>query len=247
MQWMAQGDILDNMVYFLENHDEQRIASGFFCGRGACAEPAMITVATLYKNPVLVYAGQELGERGMDMEGFSGMDGRTTIFDYWGVKSLQAWANRGKFDGAGLDDEQQQLRGFYQRLLTLARDNKAINSGKMYDLEYAQNGGFNKHEQYAYLRKAGDEVLLVALNFDDRQVDMHINIPADAFVYMEQEEIQRADAVDLLTDTVYTNLTFTALEPTCITLPAWKGAILRITPKMAHKTTTNKNRKTCKK
>lgn len=247
MQWMAQGDILDHMVYFLENHDEQRIASGFFCGRGACAEPAMIAAATLHKNPVLVYAGQELGERGMDMEGFSGMDGRTTIFDYWGVKSLQAWANHGKFDGAGLDDEQRSLREFYQRLLTLARDDKAISSGKMYDLEYAQGQGFNKHEQYAYLRKAGDEVLLIALNFDDRQVDMHINIPADAFVYMEQEEIQRADAVDLLTDTVYPNLTFTASEPTCITLPAWKGAILRITQRMTHKTTTNKTKKTCKK
>ena len=247
MQWMAQGDILDHMVYFLENHDEQRIASGFFCGRGACAEPAMITAATLHKNPVLVYAGQELGERGMDMEGFSGMDGRTTIFDYWGVKSLQAWANRGKFDGAGLDDEQRSLRGFYQRLLTLARDNQAINSGKMYDLEYAQNGGFNKHEQYAYLRKAGDEVLLIALNFDDRQVDMHINIPADAFVYLEQDEILHAEAVDLLTDTVYPNLTFTTSEPTCITLPAWKGAILRITPKMTRKTTINKTKKTCKK
>lgn len=247
MQWMAQGDILDRMVYFLENHDEQRIASGFFCGRGACAEPAMITAATLHKNPVLVYAGQELGERGMDMEGFSGMDGRTTIFDYWGVKSLQTWANHGKFDGAGLDDEQRQLREFYRRLLTLTRDNKAINSGKMYDLEYAQGQGFNKHEQYAYLRKAGDEVLLIALNFDDRQVDMQINIPSDAFVYMEQEEIQRADAVDLLTDTVYPNLTFTASEPTCITLPAWKGAILRITQRMTHKTTTNKMTKTCKK
>ena len=246
-QWMAQSDILNRMVYFLENHDEQRIASGFFCGRGACAEPAMIVAATLSTNPVLIYAGQELGEKGMDLEGFSGMDGRTTIFDYWGVKSLQAWANHGKFDGAGLDDEQQRLREFYQRLLTIARDNQAVNSGKMYDLEYAQSTGFNKHEQYAYLRKAGDETLLIVLNFDDRHVDMEVNIPADAFVYLEQEEIQHAQAVDLLTDTAYTDLPFTSSEPVRISLAAWKGAILRITPKTTRKSNNKKDRRPCKK
>ena len=81
LQWQKVDDIRDRMLYFLENHDEQRIASGFFCGRGMCAEPAMIVAATLGTNPVMVYAGQELGEKGMDAEGFSGMDGRTTIFD----------------------------------------------------------------------------------------------------------------------------------------------------------------------
>ena len=69
----------------------------------------MIVAATLTQGPVMVYCGQELGELGMDNEGFSGLDGRTTIFDYWGVKSIQAWANGGKFDGAGLSDEQKGI------------------------------------------------------------------------------------------------------------------------------------------
>ena len=120
-QWQSVDDIREHMLYFLENHDEQRIASGFFCGRGMCAEPAMIVAATLGTNPVMIYAGQELGEKGMDAEGFSGMDGKTTIFDYWGIKSLQAWANGGKFDGAGLTEEQQTLRSFYRQLLRIAR------------------------------------------------------------------------------------------------------------------------------
>lgn len=226
--WMAVDDIREHMLYFLENHDEQRIASGFFCGRGRCAEPAMIVAATLGTNPVLIWAGQELGEKGMDAEGYSGMDGRTTIFDYWGLKSLQAWANKGKFDGKNLSDEQKDLRAFYQRLLCLARDNKAITEGQMYDLEYAQGEGFNRHEQYAYLRKKDDEVLLFVLNFDDRQVDVPVTIPAEAFDYLHQEQWDKAKAVDLLSDKKYT-LAFHQNERIQITLPAWTGAILRIT------------------
>lgn len=226
-QWQAVDDIRDNMLYFLENHDEQRIASGFFCGRGMCAEPAMIVAATLGSNPVMIYAGQELGEKGMDAEGFSGMDGRTTIFDYWGVKSLQAWTNRGKFDGAGLNEEQRTLRDFYRQLLRLARTEKAITQGEMYDLEYAQGEGFNKHEQYAYIRKYKQHTLLVILNFDDRQRDITVRIPHEAFAHLEQPEYALVHATDLLTGTEYT-FPFSAHTPVCLTLPAWKGVVLKI-------------------
>ena len=188
----------------------------------------MIVAATLYKNPVLIYSGQELGEKGMDMEGFSGVDGRTTIFDYWGVKSQQAWANKGKFDGAGLSEEQKEVREFYRRLLTLARDNQALANGQMYDIEYAQGEGFNKHEQYAYLRKSENETLLMVLNFDDRQVDVQVRIPADAFVYLGQEEMCRCTMTDLLTDTVYEGMPFNTAEPVRLTLPAWKGVVLKV-------------------
>lgn len=229
-QWQAVEDIRDKMLYFLENHDEQRLASGFFCGRGICAEPAMIAAAGLGTNPVMVYAGQELGETGMDSEGYSGMDGRSSIFDYWGLKSLQAWTNNGKFDGKGLSDEQKELRTFYQRLLTLARDNQAINAGEMYDLEYAQSEGFNKHEQYAFIRKSGEETLLFVLNFDDRQVETDIRIPSDAFTYLKQEEWKNATAIDLLTGTKYKKMSLTATEPVHLTLPAWKGVILKVQP-----------------
>ena len=228
-QWQAVEDIRDRMVYFLENHDEQRIASGFFCGSGHCAEPAMIVAATLGTNPVLIYAGQELGETGMDVEGFSGMDGRTTIFDYWGIRSLQAWANHGKFDGKNLTEDQKDLRKFYQRLLTIARDNKAVSEGKMYDLEYAQGDCFNKHEQFAYLRKQDEEVLLFVLNFDDREVDIDVRIPQDAFRYLEQPEWQNAAAEDLLTGKKYKQLSFCSSEVVHVSLPAWRGVILRIT------------------
>ena len=227
MQWQSVDDIRDRMLYFLENHDEQRIASGFFCGRGMCAEPAMIVAATLGTNPVMVYAGQELGEKGMDAEGFSGMDGRTTIFDYWGVKSLQAWANHGKFDGANLDEEQKTLRSFYRQLLRVARSEKAITMGDMYDLTYAQTEGFNKHEQYTFIRKYKKQTILVILNFDDRQVDIQVRIPQEAFEHLQLESQSEAKAKDLLTGTEYT-FPLNAHTPICLTLPAWKGVILKI-------------------
>ena len=226
-QWQAVDDIRQHMLYFLENHDEQRIASGFFCGRGMCAEPAMIVAATLGSNPVMIYAGQELGEKGMDAEGFSGMDGRTTIFDYWGIKSIQAWANHGKFDGAGLDEEQRSLRQFYRNLLRLARTEKAVTLGEMYDLEYAQGEGFNKHEQYAYIRKYKQQILLIILNFDDRQRDISVRIPQEAFAHLNQPEYAMVQATDLLTGAEYT-FPFSAHTPICLTLPAWKGVILKI-------------------
>ena len=226
-QWQTVDDIRQHMLYFLENHDEQRIASGFFCGRGMCAEPAMIVAATLGSNPVMIYAGQELGEKGMDAEGFSGMDGRTTIFDYWGIKSIQAWANHGKFDGAGLDEEQRSLRQFYRNLLRLARSEKAITQGEMYDLEYAQGEGFNKHEQYAYIRKYKQQILLIILNFDDRQRDISVRIPQEAFAHLHQPEYAMVQATDLLTGTEYT-FPLSAHTPICLTLPAWKGVILKI-------------------
>jgi len=226
-QWQAVDDIREHMLYFLENHDEQRIASGFFCGRGICAEPAMIVAATLGTNPVMIYAGQELGEKGMDAEGFSGMDGKSTIFDYWGIKSLQAWTNHGKFDGAGLDEEQRTLRQFYRQLLRISRTEKAITHGEMYDLVYAQGEGFNKHEQYAYIRKYKQNILLMILNFDDRQRDISVRIPQEAFNYLQQPEYAMVEATDLLTGTEYT-FPLSAHTPIYLTLPAWKGVILKI-------------------
>lgn len=227
-QWMQHsGERLNHMLYFLENHDEQRIASGFFCGDGTCAEPAMIVAATLNQCAVMVYMGQELGERGMDMEGFSGIDGRTTIFDYWGVKSIQAWANKGQYDGANLSEEQRDLRLFYQRLLTIARDNKAIQKGLMYDITYAQGTGFNKHEQYAFIRHWEDETLLIIINFHDREQHMRVRIPNDAFVYLGINETKSTQAIDLLRGEQWT-IPFNTSEAIELTLPAWRGVILKI-------------------
>ncbi|MBR1631809.1 MAG: alpha-amylase family protein, partial [Paludibacteraceae bacterium] len=129
--WQATDDIQDHMLYFLENHDEQRIASGFFAGWGGCAQPALIAAATLTRAPFMIYMGQELGERGMDAEGYSGLDGRTTIFDYWSLPCLQAWKGDGSYDGSMLNKEQRGLQAFYRLLLNIAQKNPAISEGQM--------------------------------------------------------------------------------------------------------------------
>ena len=165
----------------------------------------MIVSATLTNAPVMIYSGQELGEQGMDSEGFSGLDGRSTIFDYWGTPSVQAWANNGKFDGKLLTEEQKQLRAFYRKLLNITLSEKAITNGLMYDLEYANfdNPKFNSHEQYAYLRKFNDELLLVLVNFDDKHLDTEIRIPHEAFLYLNIKEGEKYSATDLLSENTF--------------------------------------------
>ena len=227
-QWMQHGDErIKHMLYFLENHDEQRIASGFWCGSGRCAEPAMIVATTLNQCPVMIYSGQELGERGMDLEGFSGIDGRTTIFDYWGIKSIQAWANKGKFDGAKLTDAQKELREFYQHLLVFARESRAIQKGLMYDITYAQGEQFDKRQHFAFIRHIKGETLLIIVNFHDREQHIHVRIPNDAFVDLGLEGKAKANATDVLTGEKQP-IAFVPDGIVEVTLAAWKGVILRI-------------------
>ena len=239
--WQSLDDMQDKMLNFLENHDEQRIASGFYAGRGMYAQPAMIVAATLTKAPVMIYFGQELGELGMDSEGFSGVDGRTTIFDYWSVKSIQAWANNGKFDGSLLNEEQRELRAFYQKLLHITLNEKAITDGTMYDLEYAQYPErFNKHEQYTYIRKFKNELLLFALNFDDKQVDIDIHIPQEAFEYLNISQDSQYNYVNLLDEDEKGICTLSSDNDFNTQLNAWKGKIYKLTPHTTRKSRTKK-------
>ena len=199
--WQSLEGIQTNMLNFLENHDEQRIASDFFAGNAEKARPAMIISACMNVNPVMVYFGQEFGERGMDEEGFSGRDGRTTIFDYWTVDTIRRWRNGGKFDGKLLTDEEKALQAFYTRVLNLCTSEKALSEGTFYDLMYANydNEHFNSHRQYTFLRKLKKELILVVVNFDEAPAEVGINIPAHAFDFLEIPTKETIKATDLLT------------------------------------------------
>lgn len=195
-QWQATDDIRDRMLYFLENHDEQRIASDFFCGDARKALPAMMVSAWLRTNPVMVYAGQEWGERGMDHEGFSGVDGRSTIFDYWTVQAVY----QGYFDRSSLGEGQRQLEAEYQQILRLANEEKALREGELFDLMYANapSPSFDPQRQYAFLRKKDDELLIVNVNFSAEQRTTQIQIPAHAFDFFHIGEGEY-EGLDLLT------------------------------------------------
>jgi Glycosidases len=228
--WQSLNTIQDKMLNFLENHDEQRIASGFFAGDGMYAKPAMVVAATLTKAPVMIYFGQELGELGMDSEGFSGMDGRTSIFDYWGLKSIQAWANGGKFDGKELSEEQKELRDFYSKLLNITLKEKAITEGIMYDLEYVNlnNPAFNTHELFSYFRKYKDNLLLFVLNFHDKTLDTQVRLSQEVFQFLEIEENQNYEYKDLLDDSDEIKTTQLSYERTLDTqMPPWTAKIFK--------------------
>ena len=186
--WQQTDDIRDHMLYFLENHDEQRIASDFFAADASKGVPAMMAMVLMEQNPFMLYAGQEYGERGMDREGFSGNDGRTTIFDYWSIDTL-CRASQGK-----LTDAESEISDLYRKTMLIARKEKAISQGVFFDLMYV-----NSHlkRQYAFIRKAGNELLLVVVNFGSQDAVIDVNLPSHAFDYMEIKE-KSAIASDLL-------------------------------------------------
>jgi glycosidase len=172
--------IRDHMLHFLENHDEQRLASRFFASDQWKGLPAMVVSATIDRGPVMIYFGQEVGEPGLGTEGFQGDDGRTTIFDYWGVPEHQKWMNGGKFDGGLLSPEQKQLRQFYIDLLNLSASNPAIADGEYLDLtEHNVNAGNFSNKVSAYLRYSGSERLLIVTFFGSTEETGKVQIPKD--------------------------------------------------------------------
>ena len=187
--WQQTDDIREHMLYFLENHDEQRIASDFFAARGDRGIPGLIALVLMQQNPFMLYAGQEYGERGMDREGFSGNDGRTTIFDYWSIDTLcRAASNK-------LTQEEKALFDSYKRILQIARKEPAVGSGVFFDLMYV-NGHLSR--QYAFLRKFEKDLLLVVANFDDQDANIDVFLPSHAFDYLKIGE-KKSIAHDLLT------------------------------------------------
>ncbi len=181
-QWQDTDDIGEHMLYFMENHDEQRLASDFVAGDAKKALPA-VAVSTLFStNPVMIYNGQEWGERGMDSEGYSGCDGRTTIFDYWCVDKLR----RGFFDRRHLTHEERTLNAWYAKLLTLANSELAFSEGRSFDLMYV-----NPHlaqRQFAFLRKHKQTVVLVVANFDAYDLKCNVKLPRHAFDFFQMPE-----------------------------------------------------------
>ncbi len=190
--WQSVDDIKEHMVYFLENHDEQRIASDFFVGSATKGLPGMVASVLMKSSPFMLYAAEEYGEKGMDKEGYSGKDGRTTIFDYWSVDTLC----RAETDT--LTEEERLVFNIHEKTLKIARKEKAVD-GDFYDLMYVNpsSENFNNEKQFAFLRKKDNELLVVVVNFDDRDVNIQVRIPSHAFEYLAIPE-KKYKAKDLL-------------------------------------------------
>jgi glycosidase len=171
-------DIEHHMLHFLENHDEQRIASPDFAGQAEKAKPAMVVSATSTTAPTMVYFGQEVGEDGSEHAGF-GSPTRTSIFDYVGVPAHQRWVNNKLFDGGQSTEEEKNLRDFYKRLL-----NFTINSDALVG-QYADIHLYNREhaEKYtdkvlSFVRWSDTEKLIVVSNFDSENgFEFNLKIP----------------------------------------------------------------------
>ena len=184
--WQALGDLQPRMLNFLENHDEQRLASDFFLGDARKAFP-LLAVSLLFNDAsFMLYAGQEVGERGMDDEPFSGVNGRTTIFDWWQVESLQRLYAEIHGDQA-LTDLERSILARYEEAFRLA-DRPAFREGKTYDLCYCQRSWFDRSSLFAFLRSDGTEHDLVIVNFSALPRSGECLIPEEAAVFMGMEK-----------------------------------------------------------
>lgn len=158
------SDIRRHMLHFLENHDEQRIASPEFAGDMHMGRPAYAVSALISESPTMMYFGQEVGEDGSEAAGF-GKPSRTSIFDYIGVPAHQRWMNEGQFDGGQLSQAERELREFYRHINLLATYHPSM-QGKMISLHAQNLATANYSEQhYSFARLHAGNGLLVIANF----------------------------------------------------------------------------------
>lgn len=226
--WQTVEGIGGNMLNFLENHDEQRFASPFYAGDASRVIPSLVVSSMISTGPMMIYFGQELGEPGADAEGYSGLDGRTTIFDYWSVASVRRWLNRGACDGM-LTSAEKSLRDTYARVLKIAGTEEAVTKGQFFDLMYVnlEKPGLNPHRHYVFLRKYGDTVLFIAVNFNDSADSIEVIVPRHAFSCLDLPEGVDPKAFEMLSGETAPKV-FTSTEPFRCTVPAHGAVIWKI-------------------
>lgn len=173
--------LADHLLHFMENHDEDRIPGSAFAGEATAAVPAMVVSACLDKGAVMVYFGQECGEKAGESAGFGG-SGKTSIFDYIRVPKLQQWINGGRFDGGQLDQSAKKLRDFYQKLLNFCLESDAL-KGAFYDL-HRHNAGLSPwvswDKIYVFARYSDQDKILIISNFDrEKNHDFRLSVYFD--------------------------------------------------------------------
>lgn len=212
--WQSLGDLQPYMLNFLENHDEQRFASDFFGCNAKNSYAALYTALYLNNAPFMLYAGEEVGERGMDNEGFSGRDGRTSIFDWWAPSSLTRLYKYIHGEKEALAPEEETMLDTYRKALKFASEDNAVSKGTFYDLCYSNyaSDGFNPDRHFAFLRDFEDETLLIVCNFSKNDADMKISIPEHAFNWMKMPESEE----------------FNHTTPVSVHVPATNGVIIKI-------------------
>lgn len=220
--WQRLDGLAPSMLTFMENHDEQRLASSHVLGDATKGRPAMFVAATVSNAPTMVYFGQELGEPAEGKQGFSGDDGKTSIFDYSVVPTIQRKLN-GKSTKAEKD-----LESFYSRLLTICRDNECIYNGTFFDLMYVnyQNQSFDHNREYAYVRRSDERILIFVANFSDEKKNNLINLPQHMFDFLGIKQ-GKVSATELMSGKTV-KIELSAESPLKVSVPAQSGVILEV-------------------
>lgn len=177
------SDIEHHMLHFLDNHDEQRLASPEFAGTPQKGKPLMVVSTTISSSPTMVYFGQEVGEAGNENAGF-GTHSRTSIFDYIGVPSHQRWMNGGEFDGGLLTKEEKELRDFYKRILNFSLNSSAL-MGKYQEIQEVNRQTTPGYDSgiYAFTRWSATQKLIIVTNFSWLTTsNFELKIPSDIIV-----------------------------------------------------------------
>jgi len=188
----ANENFSERMLSFLENHDEERLLGYGINASCQSIKPAMLVAAALSRGPILLYNGQEVGERAIENVGFAGNRNRTSIFDYASMPEHLKWINNKKYDGGKLTEDQSAYRNYYSTLLNFCLNSDAITNGKFYDLQYInrfnQSEGFDERYVYAFLRYTEKEQLLIICNFSvEISFDVYVKIPSEALELMAIE------------------------------------------------------------
>jgi len=178
-EWKFLGDMQPHMLNFLENHDEQRVASDFYAGSARNSRAALAVSLLFNTAPFMLYCGQEFGERGMESEGFSGVDGRTSIFDYCTIPSIC------RFLQDKLKTEEKKAYSDYKNLLRRATADLIFSKGDTFDLMYVNpaSDSFNPRNQFVWMRGCPGNAMAVAVNFGDSPVDIEFHVPREALSF----------------------------------------------------------------
>ena len=198
--WNSLQGLSDVMLRFMENHDELRLASKRFVGDAFKALPAVAMSALMNRGPFMIYNGQESGEDADGAVGFSGDDGRTSIFDYAVMPRHQKWMADGKFDGSDFSEEQRKLYDFYKKLLNFRLTSDAINKGAFYDLMWVNPWYSNLDPQYVYafLRYYNNDRLLIVINFNQNESRYcEVKIAEDALEYIGLQNLRNSETQKL--------------------------------------------------
>ena len=161
-----------HMLNFLENHDEQRLASPYFAGDARMGYAALAFEALFNDAAFMLYAGGELGETASE-----GAEGRTSIFNWSHPASLSSLYSHIR-EGFPLPVAEQEVLDRYRAILPL-KNEEPFSGGACHDLCYCSSAyeGFDPDRHFAFLRYTADRASLVFCNFSGLPASVTIRIP----------------------------------------------------------------------